>query len=152
MYIKRKSTIFSAPPKLPMDTPSALNYIILEPMDIKEEALDQTFSLISPPITPSHSYTLPHLPSPSRRKASISSFGSKRSRPYSLVDRALSRNLVGDSMSNSTYSPWSSTGRRNPQVDRNRSSDAEAFSMPQQYMSVCHIFPVSSSRTCTQRL
>jgi len=146
MYLKRKSAIFSAPPKPPMDTPSALNYIVLEPMDIKEEALDQTFSLISPPITPSHSYSLPHVPSPSRRKASISSFGSKRSRPYSLVDRALSRS---DSMSSSAYSPWSSTGRRNPQVDRNRSSDAEAFSMPQQYMSVCHTFLLL---TCTQRL
>ncbi|KAF9530050.1 hypothetical protein CPB83DRAFT_851499 [Crepidotus variabilis] len=103
-------------------------------MDIKEEVADQTFSLISPPITPSPPhYTVPCLPSTSRRRGSASSLaGVKRPRPYPLSNRGITTRP----MSTSSYHPWSSSSsRRHPGQRKSSDEGQPAYTIPQQFMN-----------------
>ncbi|KAJ3506626.1 hypothetical protein NLJ89_g6770 [Agrocybe chaxingu] len=116
-----------------MDQFDLLQYIIPQDksMDIKEESPGLSFSLLSPPITPSPP-TLPCLPSTSRRRGSSSSLaGSKRPRPYPLVNRdSTSRKDELGTMSNIAYgNSWGGSATRNghgrSHPPERRSSDGE---------------------------
>jgi len=125
-----------------------LNCIITDEfLVIKDEVPDQQLSLLSPPTTPPPPfYTLPCLPSTSRRRGSSSSLArATRSRPYPTHRKDLSI-----TMSSSGYGTWNASGRSghgrsHPSVERRSSDEASqpAYSLSQQYINVSIVNPSS---------
>jgi len=126
-----------------------LNFVVEhdKQMDIKKEASEPIFSLLSPPITPSPSFSLPSVPTTtSRRRGSISILaGSKRPRPYPSVKRDISHKDE-HLMSNMGYGTWNAPGVRSPHVRhaqvQRKSSDEESqanYALQNQFMNVCQL-------------
>ncbi|KAF9566471.1 hypothetical protein CPC08DRAFT_98165 [Agrocybe pediades] len=136
-------------------------------IDIKEEAPEPVFSLLSPPITPSlPSFTLPSVPSTTTRRRGSTSLlagSNKRPRPYPAINREISsrKSELGIMSNNMSYGTWNPSGVRSPQgrhapVQR-KSSDEEGqtdYALQSQFMNGPYLpnpdmRPMSSSSSLT---
>jgi len=150
-----------------MEAHFLLDYILpqLKPVDIKEEFSEPSYSLISPPVTPSPpSYPLPSATTASRRRSSTSAAGAtRRVRPYSITDRHSTLRTTNDAQdmaSSSSFGqqwPGSRPGHTrlhsNPNP-RRIERDESQYGLPAQFMNVCTSFSLrgrslTHSRTLT---
>jgi len=125
---------------------SLFDYIMPQhkPLDIKEEFTEPSYSLISPPVTPSPpSYPLPSATTASRRRSSTSAVGAnRRVRPYSITDRHSTLRITNDQMaSSSSFGQWSGSRPGHARLHSNPNPrrmdrDESQYGLPAQFINV----------------
>jgi hypothetical protein len=120
------------------------------PVDIKIEPpqSESTFSLLSPPSSPSFTRSVPNFPSvnisaPLRRRSNTTIASPRRVRPYpSLTHEHRFRGEDSGKMAHSSFGNWSSRTGRSLNPGERRSSDGDQlnpYALSQPYESVSHL-------------